>query len=92
MQHQIEVDGQECILLPRPWLKPAPGEVRAEGAMIVWTCGSHVYIKGCAGQTELAYWHRVASPPATVFSHAVHRALANALRYPCSSTGRARAC
>ena len=59
MNEELDVEGNRCLLLPRPWLTPDATRTRAKGAMQLWSFGEHVYVKGLVGTRVLPYWHRV---------------------------------
>ena len=58
MNDGLDGDGN-VILLPRPWLAPAVGEVRERGPLTIWTSAGRTYVKGRLGSKTLAYWHRI---------------------------------
>ena len=58
MRCQLEVDDNQLIFLPRPWLEVEAAQVREAGAVQTWSCGTQLYVKGLVGRTVLPFWHR----------------------------------
>ena len=64
MNEEADVEDNANLLLPRPWLEPAPQELRELGPLTMWTSAAgRTYVKGVVGARRLPYWHRLVSLP-----------------------------